>query len=101
VDEKSLLDALRAKTEEITQIVATSLNLGVINDLDSVARRHLDEEVEAIIEEHEVALTDHDTIEEWQAHDERLKKTEIGRLLLARHEIAERILDLRDAALGN
>jgi len=32
-------------------------------------------------------------VEEWRARDERLAATPIGRLILERHEIEEKILD--------
>jgi len=95
--ELELLRNLSARTREIESVVAKAYGIDV-HHLDPAARRRLEDEVEALIEEHEEALHEGDTVEEWRALDQRLAQTEIGRLLQERHEIAEQILDLRDAA---
>jgi hypothetical protein len=95
--ELELLRNLSAKTREIESVVAKAYGIDV-DDLDPSARRRLEDEVEALIEEHEEALHEGDTVEEWRALDQRLSQTEIGRLLQQRHDLAEQILDLRDAA---
>jgi AAA+ superfamily predicted ATPase len=95
--ELELLRNLSATTREIESVVAKAYGIDV-DDLDPSARRRLEDEVEALIEEHEEALHEGDTVEEWRALDQRLAQTEVGRLLQERHEIAEQILDLRDAA---
>lgn len=94
--ELELLRNLSAKTREIESVVAKAYGIG--HDLDPSARRRLANEVEAVIEEHEEALHEGDTVEEWRALDQRLAQTEVGRLLQERHAIAEQILDLCDDA---
>ena len=87
---------LRSKTQEILTLVATSYGLGDVNSLEPSRLEQLNEEIEEIIEQHEEALLEGDTPEEWRALDERLARTDIGRLLQQRHEISEQILDLQD-----
>jgi len=87
---------LNAKTREIAALVASTYGFGDINDLDRVALRGLETEVEKMIEEYENSLLAGDTIEEWRAQDTRLAGTAIGQLLQARHSIAEEILNLQD-----
>ena len=94
--ELDLLRNLNAKTRQIESVVAKAYGIG--DDLDASARRRLEDEVAALIEEHEEALHEGDTVEEWRALDQRLAQTDVGRLLEERHQIAERILDLRDVA---
>ena len=96
--ETQLMRKLTEKTIEIEHAVASALGLGAAIDLTPSTLRGLGQDVEEIIENHEMALLEGDTVEEWQALDRRLASTEIGRLLQERHEIAEQILDLRDAA---
>jgi hypothetical protein len=81
--------------------VWSAFGLGDVNDLDPPALRRLEEDIEGMIEEHEEALVEGDTIEEWQARDRRLAETEIGRLMQEHHEIAEQILDLSDSQRDN
>jgi hypothetical protein len=95
--ELELLRDLGAMMREIESVVAKAYGIDV-DHLDPSARRRLEHEVEALIEEHEEALHQRDTVEEWRALDRRLAQTEIGRLLQESHAIAEQILDLRDAA---
>ena len=94
--ELDLLRKLNAKTLEIESVVAKAYGIG--QDLDASARRQLEDEVEALIEEHEDSLHEGDTVGEWRALDQRLAQTDVGRLLQERHRIAEQILDLRDVA---
>ena len=94
--ERKLRDLLRDKDDEILRFVATAYGLEDLDGLDASVRLGLQEEVEEIIEDHEEALIEGDTVEEWKALDQRLNATELGRLLQGRHEIAEQILDLRD-----
>ena len=98
-DLKDLHTKLEDKTQEILKLVATSYGLGDVGSLEPSKLHQLEEEVEEIIEQHEEALLEGDTVEEWRALDERLAKTEVGQLLQARHEISEQILDLRDRGL--
>jgi hypothetical protein len=95
--ELDLLRNLNAKTREIESVVAKAYGIGVYH-LDPSARRRLEDEVEALIDEHEETLHEGDAIEEWRALDQRLAQTDIGRLLQERHQIAEQILDLGDVA---
>jgi hypothetical protein len=95
--ELDLLRNLNAKTREIESVVAKAYGIGV-HHLDPSARRRLEDEVEALIDEHEGTLHEGDAIEEWRALDQRLAQTDVGRLLQERHQIAEQILDLRDVA---
>ena len=92
--------ALRAKlgdkTQEILKLVASSYGLGDVGSLKPSRLQQLQEEIEEIVEQHDEALNEGDTPEAWRALDERLSRTEIGRLLQERHEIAEQILDLQD-----
>jgi hypothetical protein len=94
--EQELRRSLNVKTREIECLVAKALEFGDINDLDPPTLHRLELEVEQLIEQHEGALLEGDTIEEWDALDQRLAKTEIGRLLQERNEIAEQILDYLD-----
>jgi len=87
---------LRSKTREILTLVANSYGLGAVSSLEPSRLEQLNEEVEEIIEQHDEALNEGETSEEWRALDERLARTEIGRLLQERHEIAEQILDAED-----
>jgi hypothetical protein len=91
---RALHTQLEDKTQEILKLVATSYGLGDVGSLEPSKLRQLEEEVEEIIEQHDEALHEGDTIEEWRALDERLAKTELGQLLQARHEICEQILNL-------
>ena len=95
-DITDLHEKLRSKTREILTLVATSYGLGDVNSLEPSRLEQLNEEVEEIIEQHDEALNEGETSEEWRALDERLARTEIGRLLQERHEIAEQILDAED-----
>ena len=87
---------LRSKTREILTLVANSYGLGAVSSLEPSSLEQLNEEVDEIIEQHDEALNEGETSEEWRALDERLAATEIGRLLQERHEIAEQILDADD-----
>ena len=49
--ELDLLRMLNAKTREIESVVAKAYGIG--DDLDASARRQLEDEIEALIEEHE------------------------------------------------
>jgi hypothetical protein len=84
------------KTQEILKLVASSYGLGDVNSLEPSKLEQLDEEIEEIIDQHEEALLEGDSPEEWRALDERRAQTEIGRLLQERHEIAEQLFDLED-----
>jgi len=95
--ELELLRNLNVKTREIESVVAKAYGIGV-HDLDPSARRRLQDEVEALIDEYEETLHEGNTVEEWHALDQRLARTDVGRLLQERHRIAEQILDLRDVA---
>jgi hypothetical protein len=79
------------------RVVAKALGLGEMEHLSPAALRSLEDEVETTIEEHAEALVEGDSIGEWRALDARLASTKIGRLMQERHEIAEQILDMRDA----
>jgi hypothetical protein len=83
------------KTQEILKLVANSYGLGDVASLDASQLQRLNEEIDDIIDQHEETLLEGDTVEEWRALDERLARTEIGRLLQERHEISEQILDLQ------
>ena len=87
---------LRSKTREILTLVANSYGLGDINALEPSRLERLNEKVEEIIVQHEEALLEGDSPEAWRALDQRLTRTEIGRLLRERHAIRELILNLRD-----
>jgi hypothetical protein len=87
---------LDAKTEEIERVVAKAFGLGDVDKLDPSALRRLKKDVELIIEEHEEAILEGQTVEEWEAPDQRLAATEIGRLMQEHHEIAEQIVDLME-----
>jgi hypothetical protein len=89
--ELELLRKLNAKTGEIERFVAKAYEIGDIDDLDPPAMQRLEKEVEQLIEQHEDALLEGETVEEWRALDQRLAETEIGRLLQERHEIFEQI----------
>jgi hypothetical protein len=93
---QELQQELLAKDREIAVLVAETLGLGEIDDLDAQAKRSLEGEVEEMIERHEEALLEGNSVEEWRDLDRRFAKTEIGRLLEERYEIAEQILDLED-----
>ena len=87
--------------------VAKVLGLGDINDLDALRcdamRRMLahDRTARGELEEHdrtgEEGTVESDPVKERQGIDGLLAKTEIGRLLQERNEIAEQILDRGDA----
>ena len=87
---------LRSKTREILTLVANSYGMGDVNSLEPSRLEQLNEEIDEIIEQYDEALNDGKTPEEWRALDESLARTEIGRLLQERHEIAEQILDAED-----
>ena len=53
----------------------------------------MDEEVDEIIENHDDAINEGDTVEEWRALDERLATSAVGRLLQELREISEKLLD--------
>ena len=95
-DLKELHTKLEDKNAEILKLVATSYGLGDVGSLEPSKLHQLEEEVEEIIEQHEEALLEGDTVEEWRALDERLAKTEVGQLLQARFEICDQILDLQE-----
>ena len=95
-DITDLHEKLRSKTREILTLVANSYGLGAVSSLEPSRLEQLNEEVEEIIEQHDEALNEGETSEEWRALDEGLARTEIGRLLQERHEIAEQILDAED-----
>jgi hypothetical protein len=95
-DITDLHEKLRSKTREILTLVANSYGLGAVSSLEPSSLEQLNEEVDEIIEQHDEALNEGETSEEWRALDERLAATEIGRLLQERHEIAEQILDADD-----
>ncbi|WLA62360.1 hypothetical protein [Bradyrhizobium diazoefficiens] len=99
---RGLRTKLEDKTQEILKLVASSYGLGDIGSLEECKLQHLHEEIEEIIDQHDEALMEGDTPEEWRALDGRLAKTELGRLLQERHEVAEQILNLldEDAGLG-
>ena len=94
--ERELRQKLDDKTQEIERVVAKALGLGDPTDMDPTARRRLREDVELMIEENEAALHAGDKLEEWEALDQRLTETEIGRLMLERHEIEVQFLNLLD-----
>jgi regulator of sigma D len=98
-EETELLHKLNAKTQEIERLVAKAYGLGDYDNLNPTALQQLKDEVEEMIEAHDEAVTDGDTIEEWRALDQRLASTPVGRLLHERYEIEQQILDLRDADL--
>ena len=87
---------LRDKTQEILKLVAITYGLGDVASLEASKLQQLNSEVDEIIQQHEEALLEGDTPEEWHALDQRLEQTEIGRLLQERHEIAELIFDAED-----
>jgi hypothetical protein len=91
-----LHEKLRSKTREILTLVANSYGLGDVNSLEPSRLKQVSEEIVEIIEQHDQALNEGETPEEWRALDDRLGRTEIGRLLQERHEIAEQILDAED-----
>jgi hypothetical protein len=93
---RALQAKLGDKTQEILKLVASSYGLGDVGALEPSKLQQLHEEIEEIIEQYDVALNEGETPEEWRALDERLAKTEIGRLLQERHEIAEQLFDLQD-----
>lgn len=85
---------LRGKTREILELVAIAYGWGDVASLDASRLEQLKHDVEQIIDQHEEALFEGDTSEEWYSLDERLAQTAIGRLLQERHEISDLILDL-------
>ena len=91
-----LHEKLRSKTREILTLVANSYGLGDVNSLEPSRLKQLSEEIVEIIEQHDEALNEGNPPEEWRALDDRLGRTEIGRLLQERHEIAAQILDDED-----
>ena len=93
---RALQAKLGDKTQEILKLVASSCGLGDVGSLEPSKLQQLHEEIEEIVEQHDEALNEGDTPEEWRALDERLSRTEIGRLLQERHEIAEQLFDLED-----
>ena len=93
-----LSNKLTAKEEEITRLVAAVLDYGDLSSLDVVRRHRLNEEVEALVEEFEEALTQEGDPLKWSAHEARLAKADLGSLMLERHEIGERLLDVLDDA---
>jgi hypothetical protein len=88
------------KTQEILKLVANSYGVGDVASLDASQLQRLNEEIEEIIDQYDEALLEGDSPEAWRALDERLARTEIGRLLQERHEISEQILDLKDDEEG-
>jgi hypothetical protein len=86
----------RRRNRQLLALVANSYRLGAVSSLEPGRLEELNEEIEEIIEQHDEALNEGDTSEAWRALDERLARTEIGRLLQERHEIAEQILDAED-----
>jgi hypothetical protein len=83
---------LEGKEQEIAVVYASATGRNITH-LSESERFRLEAEVGELIEEAEEALTDDETVEEWRARDERLAATPIGRLILERHEIEEKILD--------
>ncbi len=98
--QQELRRQLNAKTREIEAYVAKALGLGDITALNPQTMRRLEEEVEQMIEQHDEAFNQDKTFEQWQILDRRLNKTEVGRLLQERHEIAEQILDIQDERIS-
>jgi len=66
---------------------------GPLSALDQEQRRKMDEEVDEIIENHDDAIYEGDTVEEWRALDERLAASAVGRLLQELREISGKLLD--------
>ena len=84
-DMKQLSAALTAKTAEIERAYAVAMGQAEIDD-------KIRQEVETLIEEFEDAELDGGP-GSWEARDERIASTSIGRLLQELHEIQEQILD--------
>ena len=85
--------ALDAKVDEIRELVAAKLGLGPLNQMNEDDRETFCEEVAALIDDHEQAMADGDTMTEWQIRERTIARSDLGRLLLERHEIEQKLLD--------
>jgi hypothetical protein len=84
--------AIDAKTEEIEKYVSKQLGFGDPDKLPDDRKAVLAEEVGQLIDEHDEAVLGAPA-----AAESRMKASELGRLLLERHELCEQYLDLRDS----
>ena len=91
-----LVAKLREETQEIRKLVAIAYGWGDVASLGASKLQQLNSDVEEIIDQHEEALLEGETPQEWHALDERLARTEIGRLLQERHEIEEQIFEAEE-----
>jgi hypothetical protein len=91
---KTLYNHLAATDREIQNTIATELGIGPIDDLELTERERLEEEVRSLIEFHEDAVLEGDTVEEWHAFDTKLSPSDIGRLMDERTEILEQIIEI-------
>jgi hypothetical protein len=92
---RGLKEGLEEKNRQIVAAYAsaTGRHLANLSDAELTA---LAEEVDDMIEQAEEALADGDTPEDWQAHEEKLAATSVGRLILERHEIEQQLLNELD-----
>ena len=92
---KTLYNHLAATDREIQNTIATELGIGPIDDLELTERERLkEEEVRSLIEFHEDAVLEGDTVEEWHAFDTKLSPSDISRLMDERTEILEQIIEI-------
>jgi hypothetical protein len=84
--EGELLRQFASKRREIEKVLARADGVADVNDLDTEAMQRLKEKVERL----------NKFFDEWRAIDRQIRGTELGRLVQERHEIEERIRDLRE-----
>jgi hypothetical protein len=84
--EANLLRQFATNRREIEKVLARADGVADVNDLDRNAMQRLEERVERLIK----------FFDEWRAIDRQIRETELGRLMQERHEIEERIRDLRE-----
>jgi hypothetical protein len=84
--EAKLLRQFATNRREIERVLARADGVPDVNDLDTEAMQRLEEKVERLIK----------FFDEWRAIDRQIRGTELGRLVQERHEIEERIRDLRE-----
>ena len=77
----------RAKTLEIEAAFAQAVGVGAAEAKG---------QAEDLIDGFDNSMMDGETPKEWQAHENRVAGTQIGKLLVERYEIAEQILDIQD-----